>query len=336
MPPRIFGASPLSSSRRSGSWRSPPASRSPSPSHATAPVRVAARRRVRGDGPLKNEIPPEELGRSWRSTSRAWDSWSSTSTRRPSRHFREVHDRAPGWIPGSINLAIALLNDTGVKAEEAKKNGGGRRPPATSTRPWICSPRSWSATRQPPRPFLPGHHPRAAGESRRGPPALQAGDRDRPHDATAWYWLGSTLTDPGRPRSRQPAGPERRPRNRSPCSRKALERDPYLTPAIYKMAMAYAFHRATATSRRELLDRWKKIDPDRPAPTPGPGDSGRQEPTARWASTPASSNPFRGPEPRIEPATDAAEIRSGPAAAGQARARTSAGSSRPISPARWR
>ena len=37
--------------------------------------------------------------------------------------FREVHERAPGWTPGSINLAIALLNDTGVKAEEAKKKG---------------------------------------------------------------------------------------------------------------------------------------------------------------------------------------------------------------------
>ena len=37
--------------------------------------------------------------------------------------FREVRKRAPGWIPGSINLAIALLNDSGVKAEEAKKAG---------------------------------------------------------------------------------------------------------------------------------------------------------------------------------------------------------------------
>ena len=38
--------------------------------------------------------------------------------------FREVHRRAPGWIAGEINLAIALLNDSGVKAEQAKKAGG--------------------------------------------------------------------------------------------------------------------------------------------------------------------------------------------------------------------
>jgi hypothetical protein len=37
--------------------------------------------------------------------------------------FREVRERAPGWIPGSINLAIALLNDTGLKIEQAKAQG---------------------------------------------------------------------------------------------------------------------------------------------------------------------------------------------------------------------
>src|SRR5690348_6581806 len=37
--------------------------------------------------------------------------------------FREVHRLAPGWIPGSINLAIALLNDTGLKIEKAKAKG---------------------------------------------------------------------------------------------------------------------------------------------------------------------------------------------------------------------
>ena len=47
----------------------------------------------------------------------------------PSRPFSEVRRRAPGWIPGAINLAIALLNDEGVKAEAAKKAGAD---PATS------------------------------------------------------------------------------------------------------------------------------------------------------------------------------------------------------------
>ena len=76
--------------------------------------------------------------------------------------FREVHDRAPGWIPGSINLAIALLNDSGVKAEEAKKAGGDAASEQLRRGPRPPGRRPGARPGQPVRSFLPRHHPRAA------------------------------------------------------------------------------------------------------------------------------------------------------------------------------
>ena len=77
--------------------------------------------------PLKNEIPPAELDAVMAAHFRGLGQMEQYEYRKAAEAFREVRKRAPGWIPGSINLAIALLNDSGVKAEAAKKSGGGRR-----------------------------------------------------------------------------------------------------------------------------------------------------------------------------------------------------------------
>ncbi len=53
---------------------------------------------------------------------------------------------------------------------------------------------------------------------------------------------------------------------------KALELNPYLTPVIYKLAFAYRMSGKPA-KQKELLERWRKINPDRPDTVPGPGDS---------------------------------------------------------------
>jgi len=74
----------------------------------------------------KDEIPPEHLdevlaanleglGQMERLTDEAYA--------RAVTAFRKVRKRAPDWIPGSINLAIALLNQTGSADEEAKQSG---------------------------------------------------------------------------------------------------------------------------------------------------------------------------------------------------------------------
>ena len=51
---------------------------------------------------------------------------------------------------------------------------------------------------------------------------------------------------------------------------KALELNPYLAPAIYKMAMTARF-----VDRKQFdkyIEQFKKMNPDRPDPSPGPGD----------------------------------------------------------------
>src|SRR5262249_13569441 len=73
---------------------------------------------------LPNEIPAEQLDAVMRSHLLGLGHMGRYKYRQAADAFREVHERAPGWIPGSINLAIALLNDTGTKAESAKKAGG--------------------------------------------------------------------------------------------------------------------------------------------------------------------------------------------------------------------
>ncbi len=58
--------------------------------------------------------------------------------------------------------------------------------------------------------------------------------------------------------------------------RKALDLDPYLTPAIYKMAMTARFT-AIRRNPKDASSNWKKINPDRPDPSPGPGDSAEKK-----------------------------------------------------------
>ena len=197
-------------------------------------------------------------------------------------------DTAPGWIPGSINLAIALLNDTGVKDEEAKKPAAERRRPATSTRPSSCSPASWSATPTTLCPFLPWDHPRTAGQYRRGPRHFQRVTEIDPNDATAWYWLGSTLTDPDDPRS--PAGPEAgqgadRALRQGPRTQSLPDAQPSTS-----WPFAYRVRRTSREKQKQLLDRWKKINPIAPARRPAPA-TWRTRNTARWAGMPPSSTP---------------------------------------------
>ena len=77
---------------------------------------------------LKNEIPPDQLDAVVRAHYQGLGHMERYEYHDAATAFREVCERAPGWIPGSINLAIALLNDTGNQAEEAKKARGGGAP----------------------------------------------------------------------------------------------------------------------------------------------------------------------------------------------------------------
>jgi len=247
--------------------------------------------------PLKNEIPSDELEAVMAGHFKGLGHMERYKYRDAVSAFREVRRRAPGWIPGAINLAIALLNDEGVKAEAAKKAGAN---PATSNFDEALDLLADILDRDPNNPYA--HYCRGIILEQQGrfADAYQHFKRvteHDPNDAAAWYWMGATLTDPGNPA--QPAGPKQA-REQVALFAKALDRDPYLTPAIYRMALASRFT-GEPKKTKALFDLWKKIDPDRLEPSPGPGDLAGKVygEMGRYAT---AIDPFPRPEPAVEAA----------------------------------
>ena len=164
------------------------------------------RTRSRLSEPLRDEIPPAELSAVMAAHFKGLGSMEQYEYGAAVDAFREVHRRAPGWIPGAINLAIALLNDTGVQAEQAKKTGG-KPLPTTSTRPSTCWPGSSSETpTNPYAHFCRGIILEQQGRLAEAHQHFKKVTEIDPNDAAAWYWSGSTLPDPDNPS--QPAGPD--------------------------------------------------------------------------------------------------------------------------------
>ncbi len=116
--------------------------------------------------------------------------WSNTNIAEAAEAFRTVHRLAPGWIPGSINLAIALLNDTGVKEDEAKKAGG-----AGSIDNFDEALELLAAVleRDPNNPYA---HFAVASSSKQQGKMVEAHRHFKrvteidPSDADGWYWIG--------------------------------------------------------------------------------------------------------------------------------------------------
>ncbi len=219
---------------------------------------------------LKNEIPSDALEPVMKAHFEGVGNMEQYKYGFAVQAFREVHKLAPGWIPGSINLAIALLNDSGVKAEDAKKAGGGAEPATNFDE--ALDLLAAVIEREPGNPhahFCRGIILEQDGKLSEANRHFRKVAEIDPTDATAWYWVASTLTDPDDPT--RPAGPKQA-KEQIELLGKAVELNPYLTPAVFKMATAYRMTGQNA-KQKELLDRWRKINPDRPDPVPGPGDS---------------------------------------------------------------
>ena len=128
-----------------------------------------------------------------------------------------------------------------------------------------------------------------------------------PHDAISWYWTASTLTDPENPLlSTSP----KLAKEQAALYSKALELDPYLTQAIYKLSFVSRLA-GEPQKQKALLDRWEKINPDRQQPVPGPGKLGREglrrDGQVRHGDRPRSPGPSPLAEsdaipPKFEPA----------------------------------
>ena len=132
----------LVATRRSGFWpfrRAGPKS----PGHLAFIGRPAREDRAAtavGSGELKNEIPSSELAAVMAAHYKGLGHMERYEYREAVEAFREVRKRAPGWIPGSINLAIALLERQWSEGRRSQESGRRGRHPTTLTKPWICWP----------------------------------------------------------------------------------------------------------------------------------------------------------------------------------------------------
>lgn len=189
--------------------------------------------------------------------------------------FREVHERAPGWIAGSVNLAIALLNQTGDEAETNRARGGSggggdAEAPRRTRFDEALDLLGGVLEREPEN--LHAHYCRGVileylgrlAEAHRD--FVFVTERD-PSDAHAWYKVGSTLTDPDDPN--RPAGPKQAARLIEIYA-KAIECNPYLVSALYRLQTAYAWA-GQRQKQKELIQLWQQLNPKNNAA--GPGDT---------------------------------------------------------------
>ena len=239
--------------------------------------------------------------------------------------FRDGARAGPGLDSRLDQPGDRALNDSGVKAEEAKKAGGGAdRRPAISTRRSNSWPASWSETRTT-RTLISAA---ASSSSSRASFAEAHAHFKRvteidPNDATAWYWLAQHRDGPRECRISRRA--DKLAKQQIALLNKALELQP--VPDARRSTssrMAYRLRQRAARRADELLDRWKKINPIATGPSPGPGDIAdqgvRRDGPVRdgHRPVPSTSRSARTPAAR-------AEFRGRPAAAGQARRRRALG-----------
>ena len=226
-----------------------------------------------------------------------WGTWRITSTHGAIGEFREVHEQAPGWIPGAINLAIALLNDTGVKVEEAKKAGGGAEPPmdnfdeALELLAGVLERDPDNAHAH----FCRGIILEQQGELAKAHEHFKRVTEIDPNDASAWYWLASTAD---RPREPEPAAGPGAGEDPDRDVRQGPGPEPLPDPGDLQAGLRLSIRRP-GRQATELLDHWKKMDPSRLAAVPGPGDLAekRYGEMGRYANV---IDPFARPDARPE------------------------------------
>jgi tetratricopeptide (TPR) repeat protein len=217
---------------------------------------------------LKNEIPSDALTEVMSAHFEGLGHMERYEYREAAAAFRKIAARAPGWIPGSINLAMALLNDSGVQAEQAKKTG---EESAASNFDEALQILAGVLERDAANPY--GHYCRGIILQQQG----RLGEAHEhfkrvteidPNDAAAWYWLASTVSEGSNPL--QFDARDQAKRQIEPLA-KALELNPYLVPAMYKLQQAYRLSNDPKKAK-ELMERFQVLKQDRAQAAPGPGD----------------------------------------------------------------
>lgn len=204
--------------------------------------------------PSRNEIPAAQIESVLREHLKGLGAMERYEYDDAVAAFRQVHKLAPGWITGSVNLAIALLNQTGssVKTDQPM--------PVQDHYHEAFEILAGVLEREPTN--LYAHYCRGIilesmgrlGEAH--PEFVFVAEHD-PSDAHAWYKVGSTMPDPGDPD--RPAGPDQA-HELIRVYRKAVELNPYLVSALYKLQTAYAWA-GEPGHQKEVLDLWKRLNP---------------------------------------------------------------------------
>jgi tetratricopeptide (TPR) repeat protein len=257
-------------------------------------------------GPPADAIPPGELSAVLSEHFKGLGYMEQYEYRKAVDAFREVRRRAPGWTPGAINLAIALLNDTGVQEDERGKTA---RDGAASNFDEALALLGAVLERDPGHPHA--HYCRGIileqqGNLTEAHRHFQRVTEIDPHDAASFYWLAATLTDPD-----NATAPDVRALSRKqiPILERALECDPYLAPALFRLTQAYRLSN-NPQKARALFARWQELKQDREKGSPGTGNTVEKKygDMGKYATV---MNPFpheepaagaAAPAPRFEPA----------------------------------
>jgi tetratricopeptide (TPR) repeat protein len=190
--------------------------------------------------------------------------------------FRSAVELAPDLSAPKVNLAIALLNDSGERAEEAKKKREDISDSSISKNFEEALQLLESVIRAEPK-NLHAHYCRGIiyeylGRSQEAHQDYKLVSDTDPTDGYARLKVGMTLPDPKRPG--YPAGPEQAS-ELIPIYTKALECNPYLVTAMYRLQQAYTWasvfgakgnpaRKAELEQTRDALLRvWERLDRDK-------------------------------------------------------------------------
>ncbi len=176
--------------------------------------------------------------------------------------FRKAHELAPNWIPGTINLAIALMHHNGARLDAEGMEVREQREALD-----LLNEVMVRDLRNPHARFCRGLIFDSMGLTRRAHAEFRAVVEVDPSDADAWYMLGSTVDvqqvrqsgERERGQSDGPEGNEQRSKEQIADFQKALECNPYLIAAHYKLSLASRMA-GDRDGMKTHLDAWKQLE----------------------------------------------------------------------------
>jgi hypothetical protein len=205
------------------------------PSAAVSQQDNSDRKPVPNDG-----IPPDRLDVILREHYRGLGFIERYDYEHAAEAFRKVHELAPQWIPGSINLAIALMHDPGIRLG---REGLEVQEPREALD--LLNEVMVRDLRNPHVRFCRGILFDSMGLTRRAHAEFRAVVEIDPNDAHAWYMLGSTMfvPEPGSvEQAKEQKGIDleaiqRKLIEQASYFQKALQCNYYLSAAVYKLGL---------------------------------------------------------------------------------------------------